>query len=100
MTKTSLIAPSTRQINRICNRGILKIAHDEIERVYGPMPEEPTQDELKRLLQRFVDWSGALFAATAISEAVRYFDRNDVIDARLVWMALNANIMERKEPPF
>lgn len=76
------------------------MTHDEIELAYGPMPEEPTLEELKRLIQRFVDWDGPLFAATAISEAVRKLDRNNIIDARLVWIALNANIMERKEPPF
>lgn len=84
MTKTTLMTPSMQQINRICNQRILGVAQDELEHALPPMPEEPTLDELKRLIQRFVDWDGPLFAATAISEAVRKLDRNNIIDARLV----------------
>ena len=100
MTSTSLVAPSTAQINCICNRGVLNAAEHELERLYGPMPEEPTLEDLTKHVQRFVSWSGALFAATAITEAVRKLDRTNTMDAQHVWIGLNTYIKEKQEPPF
>jgi hypothetical protein len=100
MVKSSLVKPSTNQINRICNRGVLNAAEHELERLYGPPPEEPTLGDLTSHVERFVSWNGPLFGATAVTEAVRKLDRTNVIDARLVWIGLNTYIMEKQEPPF